>query len=153
MRHLRSKPTFRTPRAVLGTLPQQLAAAAMLVRGSTPQGRYHLQVTAAAVNSPDAESTMWRMIPDLDLLDQLLASEDFDKVTITFRGIGEMVGDKNASNTNPATSWMDLSPFESDEFGKRRAFVNLVTTPPSSCSLEHDGPSLDSTGPTLGREP
>lgn len=47
---------------------------------------------------------------------------------ITLRGIGEMAGDKNASNTNPATSWMDLSPFEVDEFGKRRAFVNLVTT-------------------------
>jgi len=51
----------------------------------------------------------------LDLLNQLLASEDFEKVTITFRGIGEMVGDKNAVNTNPSTSWMDLSPFESDE--------------------------------------
>jgi hypothetical protein len=129
MAHLRSNTTVRIPRSVLGTLPKQLAAAAMLVRGSTPQGRYHLQVTAAAVNSPDAESAMWRMIPDLDLLNQLLASEDFEKVTITFRGIGEMVGDKNAVNTNPSTSWMDLSPFENDEFGMRRAYVNLVATP------------------------
>ncbi len=129
MAHLRSNTTVRIPRSVLGTLPQQLAAAAMLVRGSTPQGRYHLQVTAAAVDSPNSEATMWRVVPDLDLLDQLLASQDFNKLTITFRGIGEMVGDKNATNTNPATSWLDLSPFESDEFGKRRAFVNLVTTP------------------------
>jgi Domain of Unknown Function (DUF1080)/GMC oxidoreductase len=129
MAHLRSNTTVRIPRSVLGTLPKQLAAAAMLVRGSTPQGRYHLQVTAAAVDSPDAESTMWRMVPDLDLLKQLLASEDFDKVTITFRGIGEMVGDKNAANTNPATSWVDLSSFERDEFGMRRAYVNLVATP------------------------
>src|SRR6266851_4866373 len=129
MAHLRSNTTVRIPRSVLGTLPKQLAAAAMLVRGSTPQGRYHLQVTAAAVDSPNSEATMWRVVPDLDLLDQLLASQDFNKLTITFRGIGEMVGDKNATNTNPATSWLDLSPFESDEFGKRRAFVNLVTTP------------------------
>src|SRR2546425_2811362 len=129
MAHLRSNTTVRIPRSVLGTLPQQLAAAAMLVRGSTPQGRYHLQVTAAAIDSPDSERTMWRVVPDLDLLDQLLASQDFNKLTITFRGIGEMVGDKNAANTNPATSWMDLSPFEHDEFGMRRAFVNLVTTP------------------------
>ncbi len=129
MAHLRSNTTVRIPRSVLGTLPPQLAAAAMLVRGSTPQGRYHLQVTAAAIDSPNSEATMWRVVPDLDLLDQLLASQDFNKVTITLRGIGEMVGDKNASNTNPATSWLDLSPFESDEFGKRRAFVNLVTTP------------------------
>jgi 3-keto-disaccharide hydrolase/GMC oxidoreductase len=131
MAHLRSNTTVRIPRSILGSLPKQLAAAAMLVRGSTPQGRYHLQVTAAAVDSPDAESTMWRMVPDLDLLNQLLASEDFDKVTITFRGIGETIGDKNASNTNPATSWVDLSPFERDEFGMRRAYVNLVLTPPA----------------------
>src|SRR6266436_759229 len=129
MAHLRSNTTVRIPRAVLGTLPKQLAAAAMLVRGSTPQGRYHLQVTAAAIDSPDSERTMWRVVPDLDLLDQLLSSQDFNKVTITFRGIGEMAGDKNAANTNPASSWVDLSPFEHDEFGMRRAFVNLVTTP------------------------
>jgi len=130
MAHLRSNTTVRIPRSVLGTLPPQLGAAAMLVRGSTPQGRYHLQVTAAAIDSPNSEGTMWRVVPDLDLLDQLLASQDFSKVTITFRGIGEMPGDKNATNTNPATSWMDLSPFESDEFGMRRAYVNLVATPP-----------------------
>ena len=129
MAHLRSNTTVRIPRSVLGTLPKQLAAAAMLVRGSTPQGRYHLQVTAAAIDSPDSERTMWRVVPDLDLLDQLLSSQDFNKVTITFRAIGEMAGDKNAANTNPATSWVDLSPFEHDEFGMRRAFVNLVTTP------------------------
>jgi hypothetical protein len=129
MAHLRSNTTVRVPRSVLGALSKQLAAAAMLVRGSTPQGRYHLQVTAAAVDSPNSEATMWRVVPDLDLLDQLLASQDFSKVTITFRGIGEMVGDKGATNTNPTTSWMDLSPFESDEFGMRRAYVNLVATP------------------------
>jgi len=129
MAHLRSNTIVRIARSVLGTLPTQLAAAAMLVRGSTPQGRYHLQVTAAALDGSDSEATMWRVVPDLDLLDQLLASQDFSKVTITFRGIGEMVGDKNASNTNPATSWMDLSPFDSDEFGMPRAYVNLVATP------------------------
>ncbi len=129
MAHLRSNTTVRIPRSILGALPKQLAAAAMLVRGSTPQGRYHLQVTAAALDSPDSEATMWRVLPDLDLLDQLLASQDFAKVTITFRGIGEMTGDKNASNTNTSTSWMDLSPFESDEFGMRRAYVNLAATP------------------------
>jgi hypothetical protein len=129
MAHLRSNTTIRIPRSVLGTLPKQLASAAMLVRGSTPQGRYHLQVTAAAIDSPDSEGTMWRVVPDLDLLGQLMASQDFNKITITFRGIGEMAGDKNATNTNPSASWMDLSPFERDEFGLRRAYVNLVATP------------------------
>jgi len=128
MAHLRSNTTVRIPRTVFGTLPKQVTTAAMLVRGSTPQGRYHFQVTAAAVDSPNAEQAMWRMVPDVDLLDQLLASEEFDKITITFRGIGEMVGDKNATNANAGTSWMDLSPFESDEFGMRRAYVSLVAT-------------------------
>jgi len=128
MAHLRSNTTVRIPRSVFGALPKQLATAATLVRGSTPQGRYHFQVTAAAVDSPNAEQAMWRMVPDLDLLDQLLASEEFDKITITFRGIGEMLGDKNATNTNSSTSWMDLSPFERDEFGMRRAYVNLAAT-------------------------
>ena len=136
MAHLRSNTTIRIPRSVFGTLPKQLAAAAMLVRGSTPQGRYHFQVTAAAVDSPNAEQTMWRMVPDLDLLDQLLASEEFDKITITFRGIGEMLGDKNATNTNSASSWIDLSPFERDEFGMRRAYVNLAATAKDKASWD-----------------
>jgi len=79
---------------------------------------------------------MWRMVPDLDLLDQLLASEEFDRITITFRGIGEMLGDKNATNTNSASSWIDLSPFERDEFGMRRAYVNLAATAKDKASWD-----------------
>jgi hypothetical protein len=126
MAHLRSNTTVRIKRSALGALPVLLAPAAMLVRGSTPQGRYHFQVTAVAADTPNSEATMWRMVPDLDLLDQLMASQQFDKITITFRGIGEMIGDKNASSTNSGSSWINLSPFEADEFGKARAWVNLV---------------------------
>jgi len=63
------------------------------------------------------------------VLDSLLKSQQADTITITFRGIGEMIGDKKASSSDMSTSWMDLSPFESDEFDMRRAFVNLVATP------------------------
>src|SRR5207247_10290858 len=77
MAHLRSNTTVRISRSVLGTLPKQLAAAAMLVRGSTLQGRYHLQVTAAARDSATAAATMWRVVPDLDVLDQRLTAQDF----------------------------------------------------------------------------
>ena len=128
MAHLRSNITVRVKRSVLGTLPPKLAPAALLVRGSTPQGRYHLQVTAVAADTANSESTMWRMVPDIDQLDALLASQDFDKVTITFRGIGEMIGHKDAAPADPSVSWMDLSPFERDEFNHRRAYVNLVAT-------------------------
>ena len=52
-------------------------------------------------------------------------------IVITFRGIGEMQGTRNArcnKITGAAPSWMDLSD-QRDEFGMRRAWVNLVPTP------------------------
>jgi choline dehydrogenase-like flavoprotein len=87
-----------------------------------------LQITAAAVSGSNSEATMWRMVPDLDQLEQLLNSQQANKITITLRGIGEMIGDA-ASGPGTAGSWMDLSPFERDEFGMRRAYVNLSAAP------------------------
>ena len=132
MAHLRSNTVVRIRRSAFDpALPRPLEAAALLVRGSTPQGRYHLQVTAAAVTGADSEATMFRMIPDIDLLDRMLASQDADKIVITFRGIGEMRGSRDPSVpkvTGSSPSWMDLSPDQRDEFGMRRAWVNLVPT-------------------------
>jgi hypothetical protein len=56
-------------------LPQKVEAAALLVRGSTPKGRYHLQVTAAAIKGANSEEVMFRMVPDVELLDQMLSSQ------------------------------------------------------------------------------
>jgi hypothetical protein len=129
--HLRSNTVVRIKRSALGPdLPDRLEAAALLVRGSTPDGRYHLQVTAAAVTGTDSEATMFRMVPDIDLLDRMLASQDAEKIVITFRGIGEMTGNRDPGLpkvTGTAPSWMDLSD-QRDEFGMRRAWVNLVPT-------------------------
>src|SRR5713101_408327 len=56
MAHLRSNTIVRIHRSALsGSLPKQLEAAALLVRGSTAKGRYHLQVTAAAVMGANSE--------------------------------------------------------------------------------------------------
>src|SRR6185369_9131621 len=82
MAHLRSNTVVRIKRAAFGPLPKDLQEAALLVRGSTPQGRYHLQVTAAAVTGADSESTMFRMVPDIELLDKMLASQDAESVVI-----------------------------------------------------------------------
>src|SRR6266545_4228008 len=69
MGHLRSNTVVRIHRSILPPdLPKQLEAAALLVRGSTPEGRYHLQVTAAAIKGANAEDVMFRMIPDIELL-------------------------------------------------------------------------------------
>jgi hypothetical protein len=43
--------------------------AALLVRGSTPQGRFHIQVTASADPFGNSDSLLFAMIPDIDLLD------------------------------------------------------------------------------------
>jgi choline dehydrogenase-like flavoprotein len=129
MAHLRSNTVVRIRRSAFSSgLPSQLEAAALLVRGSTPQGRFHLQVTAAAVTGANSEADMWRMIPDLDLLDQTLASQTADWIVVTLRGIGEMTGNQDPSlvkSTGLFPSWMDLSD-QTDEFGRRRAWINLV---------------------------
>lgn len=131
MAHLRSNTVVRIKRAAFDpALPSKLEAAALLVRGSTPQRRYHLQVTAAAVTGPDSEATMFRMVPDIDLLDKMLASQTADAIVITFRGIGEMEGSQSLSlqsTSGSPPSWIDLSD-QTDEFGMRRAWVNLVET-------------------------
>ena len=71
---------------------------------------------------------MFRMIPDLDLLDSTLASQNTDRITITVRGLAEMKGDQSSSVPNNTGSWINLSPSESEEFGAASAWVQLVAT-------------------------
>ena len=131
MAHLRSNTTVRIKRAAFDpSLPQRVEAAALLVRGSASQRRFHIQVTAAAVAGADPEVVMFHMIPDIDLVDRMLSSEQADSIVLTFRGIGEMEPARNADATKVtgiAPSWLDLSD-QRDEFGLRRAWVNLVPT-------------------------
>jgi hypothetical protein len=129
MAHVRSDFTVRIPRGVLGPLPQFLETAALLVRGRTPQGRFHLQVTAAANQASASDDLLFRMVPDIDELNSILANQDGAKVAITLRGIGEMAGDAAAAIPNATGSWMNLSPFEQDEFGIPRAWVQLKVQP------------------------
>jgi len=129
MGHLRSNLTVKIKRDVISpTLPKQLEAAALFVRGSTPNARYHIQVTASAIAGTNPEASMFRMIPDIELLEKHLASQSQEEIIITLRGIGEMIGDKNSSVNNSQTSWMNLSPYEKDQFGFARAWVNMVKT-------------------------
>jgi hypothetical protein len=129
MAHVRSDFTVRIPRTVLGPLPPFLETAALLVRGVAFQRRFHLQVTAAANQASESDELLFRMIPDLEELDRILANHDSDKVAITIRAVGEMVGDPNTAIPNTDGSWMNLSPFESDEFGVPRAWVQIKLAP------------------------
>ncbi len=131
MAHLRSNTTVRIHRSAFDPgLPQRLEAAALLVRGSTGAGRYHLQVTAACVMGSNPETYMFGMVPDIDLLDRMLAAQGGDWIVVTLRGIGEMKGQTDASVAKvngQAPSWIDLSD-QADPFAARRAWVNLATS-------------------------
>jgi GMC oxidoreductase len=130
MAHLRTNMTVRIRRsAISATLPTQLETAAVLVRGSTLQGRFHLQFTASASPTSASDDLLFRMIPDMDLLSSILDAQKSDWIAITVRGLGEMEGNKSSSVPNNVGSWINLSPFETDEFGIPRAWVQLVTTP------------------------
>ena len=126
MVHLRSDFTVRVKRTALPPVPSHVQTSALLVRGLAPSGRFHVQVTAST-HQQGSDELLFRMIPDLDVLEAQLLNSDPNWITITFRGIGEMHGDRNAIVPNATTSWIDLSPFESDEFGAPRAFVHLKT--------------------------
>jgi choline dehydrogenase-like flavoprotein len=97
----------------------------MLVRGAAPSGRFHVQVTASTSRA-GADDLLFRMIPDLDLLDQQLANDDPEWITVTMRGVGEMHGDTTSVPPAAGASWVDLSPHESDEFGVPRAFAQIL---------------------------
>ena len=63
------------------------------------------------------------------MLEGILRNDNPDFVSLVLRGIGEMLGVKDNGSPDTAISWIDLSP-ETDEFGFRRAYVHLKTTPP-----------------------
>jgi choline dehydrogenase-like flavoprotein len=128
MAHLRSNITVRIKRSVFGLgAPADLETVALLIRGSALGRRFHHQVTAADSAAPNPEANMWSAVPDVDVIASLQAKQDPNWVAITFRGIGEMEDSRTIGNVNPAMSWIDLSP-ETDQWGMRRAYVNLVAT-------------------------
>jgi choline dehydrogenase-like flavoprotein len=127
--HMRSTTTVQIKRSALEALGKRLEGplqtAALLVRGESGDGRFHLQITAADDREGNSDQLLFRMIPDVDLLQQILNAQRSEFVAITFRGCAETKGVKDRAIGDPALRWIDLSP-ERDEFGFRRAFVNLA---------------------------
>lgn len=124
MAHVRSDFTVRIRRSALPPVPPHVQTAALLVRGVTASGRFHLQVTAST-HVAGSDELLFRMIPDIDMLNAQLANQDPNWITVTLRGIGEMRGDKTSAVPNASGSWINLSPFEFDEFGVPRAYVQI----------------------------
>ena len=131
MAHWRSNTFVRIKRTGFdpgNTLPQAVQTGALLVRGSTAQGEFHLQVTASADPQGNSDDLLFAMIPDIDLLDATLANQTANSISIGFRGVSQLFGDQTTSIPNASGRWINLSPFESDEFGIPRAFVQMTTT-------------------------
>ena len=130
MVHLRSNFAARIPRGRLGLGPGVVQTAAVHVPGrSAKGGRYHIQVVAGANRDSNAEAVWFRTIPDRDVLNDILKNQDGSFVALQFRGCAEMLGIKTNGSPDGSLSWIDLSPFERDEFGRRRAYVHMKTLP------------------------
>jgi GMC oxidoreductase len=131
MVHWRSNIFVRVSRSALdpgNTLPNALETGALLVRGSTAQGVYHIQITASADPGGNSDALLFTMIPDIDLLDSTLANQQNGWISIGFRGVSQLHGDPVTSVPNSSGRWINLSPFERDEFGMPRAYVQLNST-------------------------
>ena len=131
MAHWRFNVFVRIKRTALdpgNTLPTDLQPGALLVRGSAQQGKFHIQVTASADPRGNPDKLLFTMIPDIDQLDATLANQQAGWISIGFRGVSEQVGDQTTSVPNSAGRWINLSPYEIDEFGVPRAYVQLTTT-------------------------
>jgi choline dehydrogenase-like flavoprotein len=131
MSHIRTNAFLQIPRAKLdlgGTLPALLQTGAVLVRGHTPQGRFQLQITASADVGLNSDALLFSMIPDIDQFEAMLANQKSETISITVRGESQMIGDTTTPVPNGDGRWINLSPFETDEFGVPRAAVQFKTT-------------------------
>lgn len=129
MAHLRSNIVVRIKRSALGlpATPTDVETTALLIRGEAFGRRFHHQVIGAAVTGDNPEAVMWSMVPDIDLLNGMLANQNPEWITIVLRGIGEMENSP-AAPPDANKSWIDLSS-QTDDRGIRRAYVQLTTTP------------------------
>ncbi len=128
MAHVRSDFAVRIARRALPALPERVQTAAMLVRGVAPSGRFHLQLTASTSRG-GSDDLLFRMIPDIEELAAHTTSPDPDWIPITLRAVGEMTGNRLSPVPDESRSWIDLSPFERDEYDVPRAYVHVVAAP------------------------
>jgi hypothetical protein len=131
MAHWRSNTFVKIQRTALdpgNTLPAALQTGALLLRGSSAEGEFHVQVTASADPAGNSDALLYTMIPDIDLLDATLANQLNGWISIGFRGVSQQMGDRATSVPNPSGRWINLSPYERDEFGMPRAYVQFTTS-------------------------
>lgn len=147
MAHTRSDFTFRIRRSAFPPLPARVQTAAALIRGKSPTGLFHLQATASTSRG-GSDELLFKLLPDMDQLNQHLSNTDPDWITLTLRGSAEMHGDRTQQTPNATGSWMDLSPWEYDENGVQRAYVHMQLT----SSDQQTWSAMDSAAVTLAQQ-
>ena len=149
MAHLRTNVTARIRRSGLAELNpsdpvlrekvKELQASALFVKGihtfddqgdGVKFGHFHVQITACGTGelTTDSEAELFKKLPNIDELDKFETLDD-KWVIITFRGIGEMFGDR-VPITPPNRIMLDtLGPRQPLDYGQPRALVSLDAGP------------------------
>jgi hypothetical protein len=98
------------------------------LRSTTDGHEYHLQVTASAGGSSDAN--LFTAVPDLDLLNALRANQDPGWIAITLRATGQMIGHP-VLNPVTASRAGSISPGKTTLGPERRArgSISIPRTP------------------------
>jgi hypothetical protein len=123
MTHMGNSTTVRIRRKALGLGKPSRSGndvAAFMVRGEALGRRFHYQVVAAALKKQGGGSPwdfVMRLMPDVDELDRWIGDREEDWISIVFRGIGEIQGDRSL---NPAHGWRNSIRLEGDS-----AYVKL----------------------------
>ncbi|MCU1246991.1 MAG: oxidoreductase [Edaphobacter sp.] len=136
MVHLRFDISFDVDRAAFGTwvktqwpgkeLASELQQAAVHVQCEGASGRFQFQFYAATNrNGPD--ENLYRLVPDLEIQQQIADNFQSDKIRIVLRASGQVHGGRAASIGDPNFDYVDLAgdaDFD-QQFGHRRAWVQF----------------------------
>ena len=161
MVHVRDNLLASIRRSVVASpqaLPTDLQAAAMLIRGSVDGKQFHVQVTASADMAGNPDRLIFQMIPDIDEIDGLLKMEASDRISMWFRGVSEAAGHPTSPVGTAGASYINLSPYDRDEFGVPRAWVqidqqdDLPTADAMDLAIENFAKELDPDAEIISKD-
>jgi len=151
MAHLRTNITVRIRRADLNepalAALNELQASALFVKGihefqntadGVKNGHFHVQITGAGTGklTTNSEAELFKKVPNIDELDRFASLND-KWIILTFRGIGEMFGNRVPINPpNRVTLDPDLNRTQYFDYAQRRALVSLDAGPQGGKHLE-----------------
>jgi len=156
MAHMRSNITVRILRTDMPELNptdpvakqklSELQVSALFVKGihtfanqadGVAKGHFHVQITASGTGelTTDSEAELFKKIPNIDELDKF-ADLDDKWIVVTFRGIGEMFGDRIPVNPPNRIALDPKGRAQPLDYGEPRALVSLDAGPIGGKHLE-----------------